>query len=71
MRNTSLLAVLLLAIAMQACGLRGPLYLPEPAKEVSAPADTKEPAQVQESEEEKAKKKSEQPAPPAPTQEPQ
>jgi predicted small lipoprotein YifL len=60
MRFTSLSLVALLAVVAHGCGLKGPLYLPEPAKEVPA-----------EPESEQQKKKSEQPAAPAPTEDQQ
>jgi predicted small lipoprotein YifL len=59
MRHFSLLIVALL-VGAQGCGLKGPLYLPEPAKE--APASE---------EDEKEKKKTDQPAAPAQSQEQQ
>jgi predicted small lipoprotein YifL len=59
MRHLSLFIVALL-VGAQGCGLKGPLYLPEAAKEVPASE-----------EDEKEKKKSEQPAAPAQSQEQQ
>ena len=65
MRKSSLVAVLLLALGAHACGLKGPLYLPEPAKEVTPSPEDKEKA-----EKEKEKKNNEQPASPEVPQDP-
>jgi predicted small lipoprotein YifL len=38
-RATAIIVILLAALALQACGTKGPLYLPAPG--TPAPADTK------------------------------
>jgi predicted small lipoprotein YifL len=40
-RASAVVTALLLALALQACGTKGPLYLPPPG--TTAPADNKQP----------------------------
>ena len=57
-------ALILLGVGIQGCGLKGPLYLPEPAKAVEPASTTTQPPSQNDADEDAEKKKI--PAQPAP-----